>query len=161
MIENDQIAKIKKEGDTWIVEPKAIVILKHGQTANWLKTLGAKPIQIESGADELRMLLKERQHSTIRELENLQILHTSGKTDHSQAAFDAAKRYVDSTLEFTEDSAERIELCRRFLEFAQDLEWALDLKRSIGTTIPLNLERAIQARIDAEILLLKEQRRAK
>ena len=163
VIENNQIAKIKKEGDTWWIEPKAIVILKHGHAGDLIRTLDAESMKIEAGDDELRRLIKQRQHSTIRELEGLQKQINEGHISHSAVVLEAAKRYVDSTLELTENSNGRIAICRRYLEFTENIEWIIGGRLLIGGGVesPTTNEKAVQARIDAEILLLKELRRAK
>jgi RNA polymerase sigma factor (sigma-70 family) len=165
VIERDQIAKIKKEGENWWIEPKAIVLLKRGEIQDWVKTLHVKAAKIIDNEDELRKLIKQRQHAAIRELEGVVGLIRGGSNRASfMALLEAGKRYADSTLELTEDRNERLAVCRRYLEFTQNVEWELDVTVFVaggGRSVPFEAERAVQARIDAEILLLKETRRKK
>ena len=155
-IERDQIKSVKKDGDTWWVRPKAILVLKE-VNSSVPAVLDAREFKPVAGEDELRKLLIERNNSACREVTalckkiELGVFNIAGTTAApvAEQVIGSVKRYTAARLDLTSDPAERIAICKRNVEAFEDMENENDYAYRVGRIGPEVHERFIQARLEA------------
>jgi hypothetical protein len=128
--------------------------------------LTPKEIKPTDKDDELRKLLIEKHNRGALEVEYLEIQRLGGKTLFSDAnnlndAISAILRFTETKLELAANPAERIVARRRCVDALEEVEIECYYQWRGGKLVDDRYQRSVQARLEAEIQLLKEQRRAK
>jgi RNA polymerase sigma factor (sigma-70 family) len=164
-IARTSVEKVKKEGETWWVEPTAVLILKEAVNAVQLM-LTPKELKPTDTDDELRKLLIEKHNRGALEVESLEGARMAGKIlfsddNNLNDAIGAILRFTDTKLELTASPAERIVARRRCVDALEEVEIECYYQWRVGKLREDRYQRSVQARLEAEIQLLKEQRRAK
>jgi RNA polymerase sigma factor (sigma-70 family) len=164
-IARTSVEQIKKQGETWWIEPTAVLILKEVEHSV-PDVLAANEIKPADSDDELRKLLVEKHNAGAREVEYLNACIMAGKIVFSDASIgndfiSSIQRFTDTKLELADSPAERISARRRCVEALEDVENECYYQWRLGKLSEDRYQRTVQARVEAEIQLLKEQRRAK
>src|SRR5262249_3320755 len=120
--------------------------------------LTVKPIKPASSDDELRKLLIARYNSAVKEMEGrYRAILGHGSLDD---LVDVAHRVVVSALEVSKNADERISYREKYLELTKEVEKRKQALFDSHRITAVDLENARYRRLDAEIQLAKEKRRA-
>jgi hypothetical protein len=120
----------------------------------------AGPVQPAKDDDDLRKLLKERYNAAARGLDVQLKMYYAGKTD-LEPVFKAYQRVCASQLELTDDPKEQVQALVLLVDIAKGIEQCVEARVTAGRAGGGDLEAAHYFRLDAEVQLLKAQRKAK
>ena len=163
-IERAHVKQVKKDGTTWWVEPTTVLVLKEWLTVT--TALEAKTRKPAAGDDELRKLLIEKYNAGSSEVRSLDSQVRTGRIvyqdgENLERVIRSIERYVETSLDLANDPAERLAIRKRCLEALKIVDREATFQHRAGRLSNNLMARSTQARLDAEIQLLKEQRRAK
>ena len=121
--------------------------------------LDAKPLKPAANDDELRKLLKERYNVALKEVTWYNdALHT-GQLSHPDLE-GPFRRLVKAQLELCAGPKEEVAVLKKYVEFLQDIEKLTNLTWQAGRIPDSELLQVQYLHLDAQIQLLKAQRRA-
>ena len=111
--------------------------------------------------DDERRLLKERYNAALDERESLSARVAVGQlTPADPQLHDCMGRVVAAGMELHRRAGERIKLLEEMVRIAKAAEEATETAASVGRASSLERHRSRYYRIDAELLLLRERKRA-
>jgi hypothetical protein len=111
------------------------------------------------GDDELRKLLKERYSTAVRELGATYQEFLAGRIVPDRV-FDCSRRVLHAQLELTDRPTEQIAAYEKYLDFLKEVEKLTLPGFNAGRVPRADMEMTLYMRQDAEILLLRAQRKA-
>jgi hypothetical protein len=119
----------------------------------------ARPLEPARGDDELRKLLKERSNTAVRELRATDQEFRAGRILWGRV-FDSSRRVLHGQLELADRPAERVAAYEKYLDFIKEVEKLMLAGFNAGRIKPADMEMTLYMRQDAEVLLLRAQRKA-
>jgi len=125
------------------------------------RILTAKPIKTAENDDELRKLLIARYNAAVAEMQARYQQYQNDPSVTGEAFYGVARRLGEAGMELRDKPADQVSMCEELLELQKYFVKHAEAKFEAGLIGRADLERARYQRIDAEIHLLRAQRKVK
>jgi hypothetical protein len=133
---------------------KGLVVLVVG--LGLLLPLYAQP---PGASEDERKLMKEKLETAKKELDEVMAMSRQVRFD-ILSGLPAQQRFIDAGLDYYQESADRVKLLDGLATFAKSVEKFVEGRFEAGAGRPIDLYAVHYARLDAEVRLLREKKRA-